>query len=582
MRLSHFLQVILLLFFAVPALAQSPADARARTASIAGRVTIGGAPAVNATITIQERQRERTAAAQGGPIRPQIYSKVRTDGAGRYRATGLAEGVYFVTALSRAFVTKSTEFEDEPEREIMVEAGEARENVDFEFIRGSVITGRVTDAEGRPLIAGTMQLLPVNEQGESQENFPIDISEILETDDRGVYRLYGLRAGRYLLGVGADPWFSPSSGRLPVTYYPETTNRAQARAIELKAGETIEGIDIRLAPPRATYEAFGRVIDAETGRPLAGQSIVSEGAQHEPNAVQLPSQSAISDKEGRFKMTGLISGEYHLSISEDWAGPGEYYNETTTFRVEDGNVDGLEIKALRGAVVSGVVAAIPGAEAAVKQNLRQIILSAIVWGEPQARDAGDGAAAVIGQSIARTNADGSFRLNKLLPGWLSFRLTQPGQQRYIISRIERDGAPVEQRIEIRRQEQIKNLRIWIEPANSRIHGEVKIAGGVLPPNMRFLVRARRVDTSDPMEERIFTASRTGPNPVDEKGRFQFEQLAPGTYEFTLTVFVKNAPVQGETAVEATEARQTVVLTKGGEARVTLSFDPANRKLEGRQ
>ena len=581
MRLSHFLQVILLLFFAVPALAQSPADARARTASIAGRVTIGGGPAVNAIVTIEENRRERTAAAQGGPIRPRIYAKVRTDGAGRYRATGLAEGAYVVTALSRAFVTKSTEFEDEPEREIMVEAGEARENVDFEFIRGSVITGRVTDAEGRPLIAGTIQLLPVNEKGEIREDSSIDISEIQETDDRGIYRLYGLRAGRYLLAVGADPQSASGSGRLPTTYYPETTNRAQARAIELKADEIIEGIDIRLAPPRTTYEARGRVIDAETGRPLPGQFIFTEGGVA-PDRTPLPSQSATSDKEGNFRLTGLISGEYHLMISDDWTKPVDYYSERTPFRVEDGNVDGLEIKALRGAVVSGVIAIVPGAEAGPKPNLRQISLNAIVWGEPQTREEGAVTPSVAGQSFAQVSADGAFRVSKLVPGWLSFRVIPIGLQRYSISRIERDGAPIEQRIEIRRQEEIKNLRIWIEPANGRIRGEVKIAGGALPPNMRLFVHATHQGAQEPMEAHLFAASRDGSSPVDEKGRFLIEQLVAGTYELSLSVFVKNAPGQGETATEVEESRQTVVLTTGNESRVTLSFDPARKRQEGRQ
>ena len=37
----------------------------------------------------------------------------------------------------------------------MVEVGESTEGVDFALTEGGVITGRVTDAEGRPVVEGS-------------------------------------------------------------------------------------------------------------------------------------------------------------------------------------------------------------------------------------------------------------------------------------------------------------------------------------------------------------------------------------------------------------------------------------------
>src|SRR5262245_61680401 len=82
--------------------AQTPQrDNRPRTASISGRVTIGGKPAVNAVITVAETNLKPDAGGSDTPIPHQ--TKTRTDGDGRYLVGGLAEGRYVVSAMLKAF-----------------------------------------------------------------------------------------------------------------------------------------------------------------------------------------------------------------------------------------------------------------------------------------------------------------------------------------------------------------------------------------------------------------------------------------------------------------------------------------------
>src|SRR5262245_6803964 len=215
--------------------AQTPQrDNRPRTASISGRVTIAGKPAANAVIIILETGLKQGATGVTGSPMP-FKAKTRTYGDGRYTITGIAEGQYFVSAALKAFVAADKSDGYALNRTVTLDEGEAREKIDFALIRGGVITGKVLDEEGAPLIAGRAQLYTVDEQGrkryfESQRSY-----EMSETDDRGVYRIYGLPPGRYIIcagGEGGGDPFRAGSGKFEQrTYHPDTTDEKQARII---------------------------------------------------------------------------------------------------------------------------------------------------------------------------------------------------------------------------------------------------------------------------------------------------------------------------------------------------------------
>src|SRR6266508_860849 len=141
---------ILLLIAAAQSNAQTPQrDNRPRTASIGGRVTVGGAPAANALVMVMEVDPPSGAALPGGESRQRAFVKVRTDGDGRYRVGGLAEGDYMIYALSKAYVSSRKSPTSEVFRSVTFDEGESRDAVDIALVRGGVITGRVVDDEGR-------------------------------------------------------------------------------------------------------------------------------------------------------------------------------------------------------------------------------------------------------------------------------------------------------------------------------------------------------------------------------------------------------------------------------------------------
>src|SRR5262249_44079735 len=152
-------------------------------------------------------------------------------------------------------------------RTVTLDEGEVREKIDFALIRGGVMTGKVMDDEGAPLIARRLQLYGVDEQGQKRNYQGPFVYEMSETDDRGVYRIYGLPPGRYIISAGGDP-LRGGGGKFALTYHPDTTDEKQAKVIEIKEGSEVTDVDIRFGSARKTYEAAGRVVDRETGKPV--------------------------------------------------------------------------------------------------------------------------------------------------------------------------------------------------------------------------------------------------------------------------------------------------------------------------
>jgi len=99
-RFLIFLSIVLLAVFTVARAQTTQRDNRPRTASVSGRVTIAGKPAVNAKVVITEvNDRPAPAGNQGFSIElpgsgaGEDYV-VLTDAEGRYRVTNLPEGKY--------------------------------------------------------------------------------------------------------------------------------------------------------------------------------------------------------------------------------------------------------------------------------------------------------------------------------------------------------------------------------------------------------------------------------------------------------------------------------------------------------
>src|SRR5207253_1315831 len=148
--------------------------------------------------------------------------------------------------------------------------------------------GRIYDTQGKPVVKATVQALkPAYQNGKRTLSAVRSVS----TNDLGEYRLFGIAPGTYYIdalmadwnilgeqqivnptatGAGntvtgarfgalapdGDPLAAgrlqpaPATDRYQAVYFPNTTDDQAAGGVDVKAGETFNGIDILLSPVR--------------------------------------------------------------------------------------------------------------------------------------------------------------------------------------------------------------------------------------------------------------------------------------------------------------------------------------------
>jgi len=196
----------------------------------------------------------------------------------------------------------------------MIETGENITGVDFSFSTGGVITGRVMDSDGRPVVRGSVWADRDIEEWRESRGTGTERDGQSEVDDRGDYRIFGLSPGKY------EVYYSPGFGswdtqRLTKTYYPSTTDEEKASMVAVKAGMETTAVNIvpAMASRSKTFKAMGRLINKETGQPMPDIEITAF-AQHRTDTPPLPSgwHRAQSDAAGNFTIEGLTAATYSL------------------------------------------------------------------------------------------------------------------------------------------------------------------------------------------------------------------------------------------------------------------------------
>jgi protocatechuate 3,4-dioxygenase beta subunit len=511
---SLILATTILSPFSSSALGQLP-DAKPKPAgSISGHVTVGDKPAPGVMIAAFADYANRRPPAQA-----------LTDNDGRYVLSGLAPAQYNVTAMVPAFVVAGNSLLG-PDKPIALSMNETVESVDFKLVHGSVITGRVTDADNRPVMEERVDLLLVDENGNAANRQPqrsLYNYQMNTTDDRGEYRLYGVPAGRYKVSVGTNPnsgfVTTGPRGYFKQAFYPDVNDVAKATVVELGEGGEVANIDIVVGRRTSTYSVSGRVVDADTHEPLGGTQVsygsIPKDATYFGGYIILPANS-----KGEYRLEGLEPGRYGVQIAGQYDSGG-YYSDPTLFEVVDSDVSNVEVKATHGLSLSGVVVTDGITSKDALAVLPALRISAYVPGTSSAlRTTSSGTSAI--------GADGSFQINGLRPGkaTISFSFgygSNPAMRAFSITRIERDGAELPQGFDIAAGQPVSGLRVFATFGTGTIRGTVTITGGTLPGDARLYIRASRPGP----------ASAGNSAQVDSRGRFIISNLAAGTYELTL-------------------------------------------------
>lgn len=331
-----------------------PRDARtgdqeaAQTASISGTVTVAGSgqPARKARVSLS-----------GAGLRSSRTTSA--DDAGRFVFAALPAGRYSVRVSKPGHVNVSygQRRPDGPGTPIQVNEGQ-RIDIQLQLPRGGVITGTVLDEHGEAIPGTPVRALRYAMQSGQRT---LQQAGNGSTDDRGVYRIYGLQPGDYAIAatprnttnfpqveaLQADvaalrgrmeaapvnaaaartraervavlesmmPTDDAVAGYAPV-YYPGTTAPAMAATVTVGVGEEKAGVDFSLQlVPIARVDG---VVVSTSGE--AAQNIQVTLMNLGDALPGVGSGSARPDEAGRFSIPNVAPGQY-LLVARGTIGP---------------------------------------------------------------------------------------------------------------------------------------------------------------------------------------------------------------------------------------------------------------------
>jgi protocatechuate 3,4-dioxygenase beta subunit len=551
---AHYLFAVLLTILSLPTSlwAQAASKEAGKTArgSISGRVTLKEKGVSGVAVALKKFD------TWGSGER---IPRAITDQDGFYRLTNVAPGSYEVSPSVPAFVPANArdarDAIDRRGKTVLVGEDENVENINFVLARGGVITGKVTDADGRPVIQQQVYIYLASdfEQRRGQQLSPQYFAVgSAPTDDRGIYRVFGLMPGRYNVAAGhgettVSGSISPGRASYTQVFHPDATDQTKATVVEVGEGTEATNIDITLGRALQTFTVAGRVVDGEKSLPVANVRVAFRRQMGQRG--QVVNTLATTNAQGDFVKEGLIPGKYSvLLFSNDNTG---MLSEPLTFDIIDQDVSGITVKLAQGASLSGVVVVEPENPAAITR-LPELLLRAYV--------ATSGGGRSVGDSTAPVAANGSFSLTGLAGGHANVLITAKTgaapPKGFTLARVERDGVVYSRGIPIKEGEQLTGLRVVVNYGTGIVHGIVEVQNGPLPGGAVVVVSVIRTGEQLP---------NVRPVSVDARGRFLIEGIPAGTYD-----------VHAVTRVSPEEYRRTVkrdvTIQDGVTTEITLTID----------
>ncbi len=528
-----------------PASSQTKSIKKTPAGSVSGRVTLQGRGKGGIVIALNTER----SGPQPGPM-----LKATSDADGNYRITEVPPGFYRVLPLAPDYVVPEVNLSQFGSRgkALNLADGETVDDMDFSLTRGAVITGRVTYSDGRPVIEERVSIAPVR-QDPVGPFFNGSLS--FQTDDRGVYRIFGLAAGQYKVSVGQPAEGSAMGigrGRpvLERVFYPDVSDVNEAKIIELSEGGEAANIDITVGRSLRGFTAVGTVLDGETNQPVPNLRFGLQRVVGQQRAFV--GASAVSDQRGEFRIENILPGKYAVSIMSQ---PNlQVQAESVSFEVIDQDVAGIKVRTSKGASIAGTLMVEGTADKAVLARIPRFRLQVYVQNEGNLSG---------GYQQAQLSPDGTFSVAGLRSGTANFLLaaedyTQP--KGFSLARIELNGVTHPRGVEVKPGEQISGVKVVFTYATGIVRGTVNIANGPLPIGARIMVRL--VKAGEPSQG-------LRPQEADSRGHFVIEGVPAGSYDLFVSTFIPGSRQRPPST------RQTVSVADGAtiDVAVTLDLNP---------
>lgn len=455
---------------------------------------------------------------------PDTRSKEATvDKDGDFKVDGLVPGLYSIYASLPGYIAVAA-----PNRNDSPNYYRIGDSVTLTLSKGGVITGRVTGPNG-PVVG--VSVLASRVRDADGKKIPPAGGRERRTDDRGMFRIYGLSPGSYILSTSRPRLGTivPSAYDNDVTtYYPSATRDTAAEIVLREGDEITADIQYRGETGHAISGKITGVI--ETERPFSSSTTITltDVQTHLP----VTSGSSFPDPSV-FAIYGLADGEYELVARQYLAARDELRSPPQRVTVRGGDVTGITLNlAPTGAIEGRLVFESDPKDSCAKRKdtaaVETLVFARRYETEKKARDDKNPAVAISAvnySNLAVGDARGSFTLRSLPPGpyilearppasgWFLRSVTSPTKP----NNTGRDG------ISIKGNEHVKGLVVTLAEGASVLRGRVSAGEGKsLPAGLRiYLTPADRENAGN-----LYRFYETG---ADGDGSFTFDNLAPGRY-----------------------------------------------------
>jgi hypothetical protein len=204
--------------------------------------------------------------------------------------------------------------------QIPVATGQKIVDLRLTMVPTGEISGRVIDAEGKPVLRASVSVMrPYYRQGVG-ELFPV--AEPVATNKQGEYQIKGVPPGALYIRVGTlnstvrefsalnfIPGMQPAESEdYPLTYFPGTPDEQNAKAVNLHAGERLAGVDVILSKVR-TRRVRGSVVDERGGR--ASRPVVLMLIRRNAQPESRPGKT-VESADGNFDFRNVLPGSYFV------------------------------------------------------------------------------------------------------------------------------------------------------------------------------------------------------------------------------------------------------------------------------
>lgn len=273
------------------------------------------------------------------------YAMIETDRHGVFNFGLVESGSYVLTLQKNGFLS-------ELRGETSVHVGSTSSmNIRLRMIPANLITGRVLDERGEPMLHVSIFLLKFTYTRNGRK---IGISKQTTTDDRGEFRLFDLYPGNYVVVARSTTATARGTTRKRERWAHANPNGVMSYDMELYpswepdhpeqgihlTGRSEEHVEFHLRPTRL-FSVAGTIRNVPYGGSLQGVKLVPVGRP----ALWLPETTVAPG--GGYLVTGVAPGDYVLQVTasnrEATAAAEQLLASNTPVVVAEKNLTGLDV-----------------------------------------------------------------------------------------------------------------------------------------------------------------------------------------------------------------------------------------------